>query len=248
MFKINVYIASRNRESHLKVCLHYLNLANKENKYEIRVYINFDDSMCSHIDIMDYSHIIILWNYVYNPGQFNKSMLLNSGLALGIKDFPDAHFVCDCDMIYRQTIFDTLKQKVDEGFDYIVSHGWHLGSDTVDYVKSLPSIKEIEGLNKEVFDVGPSQITITPKCLDLFIRLFGPNLYDSVFCGWGLEDSLVSTKSRYLFMFGQIKKVELKDLWFHQYHTKHDINPDNVSHFDKKNKEVIDFLNIVYKK
>jgi len=86
MKKVNIFIAKRQRGEQLPICLHYLNLCNQNKKYNVIVYIT-EDCAYNAIKLPEYKNITIEYLFYPIDGLFNKSKLLNYGLAKARQDF-----------------------------------------------------------------------------------------------------------------------------------------------------------------
>jgi len=228
MRTINILIPKRGRIEYLKVCLHYLNTANADRKYDIIVYV-VDDTETGY-PLPVYDNIQVQQEYLKGDGWFNKSKLLNYGLSKARYDF-DHISVVDADMCYTTNFFGAVSASFDNGADYIVSHGYKLTEASSKHVYSLPAIGEIDNYEKEEFKVGPSQISMNRKCLDALKTYFGDKLYDEAYSGWGGEDSDLSLKSKILDRLGKIKKISINSMWYHLYHQQRNITPEESEHY-----------------
>ncbi len=226
MKKANVIIANRGRDEHLNICLKHLNLANVQDKYDVTVYVVYDDvHTIEQLVNNKYSHINVI--RLFKPvlsDEFNKAALLNYGLKVMRQNFSREDFsfvsIVDADMIYSELFFDTIASKAIEK-EYIVCHGRNH-----DY-----------SVNR-----GPSQITLTSKLYYLFLEIYGENLYDEAFIGYGAEDSELSFKANDMRDVGLLRKISLPNMWVHMYHEKRTINEKNIELFNIKrelNKEIL---------
>lgn len=217
MKKINIFIAKRDRDEHLKICLHYLNLANESKKYDVEVHVIDDGFVLEKQNI--YDNIRVLYYRLSDkPLFFNKAKLLNFGFERARKDF-DWFSIVDVDMIYSSKWLDILNFKINqENYDYVVSHGWKLKEKTQEEVNKLLPFEQLLLLGKEEFAVGPSQVTITKKGYGRIQQYFPGPLYNEKFIGWGGEDSVLSSISRKLKKEKRINKLELPQIWLHQWH------------------------------
>jgi hypothetical protein len=241
--RVNVYIAKRGRDEHLKNCLHYLNEANRERRYLVTVFITEDRSCPSGaFPCSIYNHLSVWWSICNIGGAFNKSKLLNKCIEDGNQLEYDWFSICDLDMIYPPNWFHLVEQEIKTGVDYLVCHGWKLGEETQESVSQSKAFEELLLLSKVEFPVGPSQVSMTSRCLRLLLNTFGSPLYDESFIGWGGEDSILSSMSRKLYSEGRIIKRELPGVWLHQYHEeKKGGHPDyrkNFEHYQQRNAEI----------
>ena len=94
MKKANVIIANRGRDEHLNICLKHLNLANVQDKYDVTVYVVYDDvHTIEQLVNNKYSHINVI--RLFKPvlsDEFNKAALLNYGLKVMRQNFSREDF------------------------------------------------------------------------------------------------------------------------------------------------------------
>lgn len=214
--RVNIIIAKRDRNEHLKVCLHYLNRCCSDSKYKVNVYV-VDDSVIS-FEHTPYSNFNLVYLSYPNSGLFNKSKLINYALAR-MDDF-DWFSLVDIDMIYSDSFLSSIHKKVTLNYEYIVSHGYKLGETISKYTTTnLPELEYVTSTaEKYEFKVGPSQITMTKRAYQRFLDVFGTPLYDEFYEGWGAEDSDISSKSILLCRRHMLLKDEIYNMWYHIYH------------------------------
>jgi len=242
--QVNIYIAKRDREEQFLNCLHYLNEANKNNKYMVTVIVAEDVDKLSYRSI-SFPNIEVKFLEFISTGLFNKSKLLNACIECGDKLDYEWFQICDLDMLYSPDYFDMVGSLIGNGADYIVCLGWKLleGSDYL-VQKHLPFNVILETNLKSEFIDGPSQIAVTRKGHNIIKKYFPESLYNAEFLGWGGEDSVLSSKSRILEIRGKLNKVKLRKIWIHQWHVekKGEGNPhyaENLALYNKLNAEIM---------
>ena len=232
--RVNIIIPKRDRHEFLATCLHYLNLACANPGFKVTVYVS-DDSVNETPPLGHYKNFKLMHLRFPNSGLFNKSRLINNALSR-MDDF-DWFSILDVDMVYTHSFLNDILRKINLGADYVVSHGYKLGSSVSGHVMaSYPAIEYVmSATDKEEFRVGPSQISMTKAAYNLFISSFGSPLYDEFYEGWGAEDSDVSFKSMFLSDKRMLRKESVNDVWYHMYHESRNTNgaqyKRNYDHF-----------------
>lgn len=217
MAKINIIIAKRGRNKHYTTCLHYLNLANQNKIHDVVVY-TADDGVDKLTEIPKLDNVSLEYIIIPYNGPFCKTILLNN--IINNMRQSDWMSIVDADMIYINDFYETICRTINNK-TYIVSHGYKLNEPSTSTIlasKTLPDIHYITGLQKSEFVVGPSQISLSYNLLQKFKNIFGNNLYDERFIGWGGEDSQLSFKSSEMVKHKLINKVALRGMWYHLHH------------------------------
>lgn len=216
--QINVVIPKSGRDSHLNLCLYYLDKAASLINHSVVVYVvdtsSIEVPVCKHITVTP----IVLPR---KQPVFNKSELLNYGLEVMDKDFWFVSII-DVDMLYVKDFFLRLQSTVTNK-TYIFSTGVYLDQEeTNNFLTTKKEINKVVGNYPEVS--GPSQVTLHNELLQLFKDIYGDKLYCEDFNGWGGEDSDLSYRSRDMERNGLIVRKELRYMWYHMYHNNHRIN------------------------
>ncbi len=222
--KVNLIIPKRNRNERISICLHYLNIANREQKHDVELYI-VDDA--EHVlNFAPYSNLKI--NYLVRPCPhsegFRQALLLNYGLENSRKDFDWFSFL-DLDLVYHPNFFEIIHRHI-EGPTYVVCKGHGLDElSTKSVFENLPSFEEIKTMTLIPFSSN-SQISCSKMWHDRYQQIFQtPKLSRDEFKGWGHEDSLLDLLAGHFYRDNLGNKIVVEGLYFHLHHERN-INPE----------------------
>lgn len=204
-----------------------MNKANEGDKHDVTVYIVCDDSLMKIQELWCYKNLAVGCDIINSDVQFNKSKLLNHGLAVMRKDF-DYVSIVDIDLIYNKRFFDTIVERVG-GDIYFVSSGYKIDASSsvvvLNDTKNVVEWKDLstsidpdeQGLNEQ--KKYPSQVTMTKDLYERMIAVLG-TLYCEDFKGWGGEDSALSMLSYAAERVGVFRKIYDHTMWYHLHHPR----------------------------
>ena len=217
--QVNIYIAKRGRDEHFYNCLYYLNEASRlsKRKYIITVFVAED------VETLNYSSLLcpnlkVIFRENITKGLFNKSELLNNCIEYGDQLDYEWFSIVDLDMIYPPNWFDTIEKMIWTEVDYIICHGWRLNHETQGKIDEHLAFEQLLQLPKEEFPVGPSQVTMSRRGYDTIKKYFPEPIYNEGFKGWGGEDDILDCKSKVLYSSGKLSRVDISQVWLHQWH------------------------------
>lgn len=217
--KINLIIPKRNRNERLPVCLHYLNLANWEQRNEVRVIV-VDDAPHG-IDATPYPNLTLL--YLVQPypqhEEFRKAELFNAGMRAAPQDY-DWCALVDIDMVYRPEYFAIMERHI-VGASLVICEGKGLNAEESSRVLvARPPFAEINQQHQRPF-ASPSQVAFSREWYQRYCEVFGTSqLLDEQFRGWGYEDVVLETAASLLARARIARKITVEGVWLHLEHTR----------------------------